>query len=162
VLALYDPGNPTSASAAEVARVSAAQLRVALHERHVRSREEVLATLREVDRGEVDAILVLPDSLVVNAGDEIIATAERERLPTMFHEDSWVRRGGLAAYGASFADLGRQAATYVDRILKGTRAADLPVQQATTFELVVNLQAARALGLTLTPSLLAQVDEVIQ
>jgi putative ABC transport system substrate-binding protein len=162
VLTTYDPANPSSASAAEVARAAAGPLGVSLRERHVRSREEVSAALREVGRGEVDAILVLPDSLVVNAGDEIIAAAERERLPAMFHEDTWVRRGGLASYGASFADLGRQAAAYVDKILKGARPADLPVQQATTFELVINLQAAQALGLSIPQAVLARADEVIR
>ena len=162
VLTLYDPANPSSASAAEVGRTSAERLGVAIRERHVKSREEVSVALAEIDRGIVDAVLVLPDSLVVNAGEEIIEVADKHRLPVMFHEDTWVRRGGLASYGASFTDLGRQAATYVDKILHGARPSDLPVQQAVTFEFVVNLKTAQVLGLTIPPSVLLQATEVIQ
>jgi ABC-type uncharacterized transport system substrate-binding protein len=162
VLTLYDPANPSSAAAADVARVAAETRGLTLRERHVKSREEVSAALREAGRGGVEAILMLPDSLVVNAGDEIIEVAATERLPVMFHEDTWVRRGGLASYGASFTDLGRQAASYVDKILKGATPSELPVQQATTFELVINRRTAHALGLTIPQTVLLQTAEVLE
>ena len=162
VVTFYDPENPSSAAAAEVARTSARKLGLELQERHVHTREAVSAAVREVGRGSADAIVMLPDSLVVNAGDEIIEMAAAARLPVMFHEDTWVRRGGLASYGPSFTDLARQAATYVDKILKGALPTDLPVQQAVTFDLVVNLKTAQALGLTVPPPVLAQASEVIQ
>jgi putative tryptophan/tyrosine transport system substrate-binding protein len=162
VLTLYDPANPSSTAAADVARAAAEKRGLTLRERHVRSREEVSAALREAGRGGVEAILLLPDSLVVNAGDEIIEVAATERLPVMFHEDTWVRRGGLASYGASFADLGRQAASYVDKILKGATPSELPVQQATTFELVINRRTAHALGLTIPQTVLLQTAEVLE
>jgi putative tryptophan/tyrosine transport system substrate-binding protein len=145
-----------------VGRAAAEQLGVALRERQVKTREEVSAALREAGRGGVDAILMLPDSLVVNAGDEVIEVAATERLPVMFHEDTWVRRGGLASYGASFTELGRQAATYVDKILKGATPSELPVQQATTFDLVVNRRTAQALGLTIPQTVLLQAAEVLE
>ncbi|MGH7409273.1 MAG: ABC transporter substrate-binding protein [Candidatus Methylomirabilales bacterium] len=162
VLVIFDPKNPTSATAAAEARPSAEKLRVGLQERHVKNRDEVLAALREVDRNTVDAILMLPDSLVANAGEQIIETSRQKRVPVMFHEETWVDRGGLASYGASFVDLGRQAARYVDKILKGAKPGDLPVEQPTRFELVINLKTANALGLTIPQSLLIRADRVIQ
>jgi putative ABC transport system substrate-binding protein len=162
VLTIYDPANPSSAAAAEVARTSAEPLGVQLRERHIKSRDEVLTALGEIDRGRIDALLVLPDSLVVNAGEQILETSVKARLPVMFHEDTWVRRGGLASYGASFTELGRQAATYVDKILHGTNPSDLPMQQASTFDLVINLKTARSLGLVVPPSVLRQATEVIE
>jgi putative ABC transport system substrate-binding protein len=162
VLVVFDPENPTSGAAAAEARLSAEMLRVSIRQRHVKTRDEVLAALRELDRNTVDAILMLPDSLVVNAGDQIIAMSGQKRIPVMFHEETWVERGGLASYGASFVDLGRQAARYVDKILKGAKPADLPVEQPTKFELVINLKTAKALGLTIPQSVLIRADKVIQ
>jgi putative tryptophan/tyrosine transport system substrate-binding protein len=161
-LMIYDPGNPTSSSSADTAREAADRLGVSLRERHIKNRDDVLAALGEVRRDAVDALLLLPDSLVANAGQQIIEVAGKEQLPVMFHEDTWVERGGLASYGASFRDLGRQAATYVDKLLKGARPGDLPVQQPTRFELVINARAAQALGLTIPQSVLMQADRIIQ
>ena len=84
-------------------------------------------TIREVNRQIADTILMLPDSLVVIVGRQIIETARREQIPVMFHEGTWAERGDLASYGASFVDLGRQAARYMDKILKGAKHAVLPV-----------------------------------
>lgn len=162
VLVIFDPDNPTSEAAAVVARQSAQKLGVSLQERHVKSRDEVLAILSTMDRNTADAILMLPDSLVVNAGDQIIELSTQHRIPVMFHEDTWVRRGGLASYGASFVDLGRQSAVYVDKILKGAKPGELPVQQPLRFELVINLKTAKTLGLSISSSLLFQADEVIR
>ena len=133
-----------------------------LQERHIQNRDDVLAVLQDLSRTSTDAILVLPDSVVVNAGEQIIEKSRQIRIPVIFHDATWVRRGGLVSYGVSFVDLAKGAATYVDRVLKGAKPADLPVQQPTTFELVVNEQAAEAIGLTLPESLLLQATEVIR
>jgi len=110
-----------------------------------------------------DAVLLLTEDLgaavqVVLVGSFFVKT----RIPTMVGNSELVRAGGLLAYGPSVPDMFRRAATYVDKILKGARPADLPVEQPTTFEFVVNLKTAQALGLTIPPSVLLQATEVIQ
>ena len=94
--------------------------------------------------------------------ERIVLLAGQHRLPAVYPFRYFVASGGLMSYGTDTLDLYRQAATYVDRILKGARAGDLPVQQPTKFELVLNLKAARALGLTVSPTLLSRADEVIE
>lgn len=128
----------------------------------MKTREDVARILREITSDSVDAILILPDSLVVNMGEQIIEASGQKRIPVMFHERSWVERGGLASYGPDFTALARQAAGYVDKILRGARPGDLPVQQATRFELVINLKTAKGLGLVIPQSLLQRADEVIR
>src|SRR5262249_41953618 len=94
--------------------------------------------------------------------DQIIDLAGKNRLPAIYFTAEWVEAGGLLAYGASFTDLFRRAATYVVKILKGANPADLPVEQPTKFELVVNLKTAKALGLTIPQSLLLRAEQVIE
>ena len=92
----------------------------------------------------------------------IVALAEKHRLPSMFNARDFVELGGLMGYGASILDLNRRAATYVDKILNGAKPGDLPIEQPTKFELVINLKTAKALGLTIPQPLLQRADEVIQ
>jgi putative ABC transport system substrate-binding protein len=107
--------------------------------------------------------MVLPSGPVFVVNDQRIADfAAKHRLPLMFHSPESVRTGGLLAYGPDRADLFRRAATYVDKILKGAKPADLPVQQPTKFQLVINLKTAKALGLTVPQSILQRADEVIE
>jgi putative tryptophan/tyrosine transport system substrate-binding protein len=108
------------------------------------------------------AAFVLTSVAVFNDRAKIASAALRHRLPTIFALREHVEAGGLLAYGANIADMFRAAAAYVDRIYKGTKPADLPVEQPTKFELIINLKTAKALGLTIPPSLLAQADEVIE
>jgi putative ABC transport system substrate-binding protein len=162
VLVVFDPANPTSQAAIAAANASAKKLNVRLRERQIRNHDEVVKTIQEIDRQSIDAMLMIPDSLVVNAGKQIIEMAQRQKLPVMFHEDTWVNRGGFASYGPSFVDLGRRAATYVDRILKGAKPGDLPVEQPTRFDLVINVKTAEALGLTIPQELLLLADKVIR
>jgi len=110
----------------------------------------------------VDSVLVLTSVVTTTQREKIIDLAVKNRLPAIYFTAEWVQAGGLLAYGASFTDLFRRAATYVDRILKGAKPADLPVEQPTKFELVVNLKTAKALGLTIPASVLARAEEVLQ
>src|SRR5262245_2362215 len=109
-----------------------------------------------------DALLVLEDVLINMHRQQIVAFATQEHLPSVFAAREAVVAGGLMSYGPSIPDLYRRAATYVDKILKGTKPADLPVEQPIKFELVLNLKTAQALGLTIAPSVLLQADEVIK
>jgi len=110
----------------------------------------------------VGALVVTPSPFNVTHRDRIVSLAAKHRLPAMYGLTAFVDAGGLMAYGASLRDLFRRAATYVDKILKGAKPADLPVEQATKFELVINMKTARALGLVIPPSLLGRADRVIE
>jgi putative tryptophan/tyrosine transport system substrate-binding protein len=113
-------------------------------------------------REGAEALIVLRSPLIGLGRDRIAALAAQHRLPTMFPARVWVEAGGLMSYGADAADMYRRAATYVAKILKGAKPADLPVEQPTKFELVISLKTAKALGITMPPSLLLLADEVIQ
>jgi putative ABC transport system substrate-binding protein len=116
----------------------------------------------EMTRARADALTVLSSIMLFNERRRLVDLAVKNRLPAVYPYREAVDAGGLMAYGANVADLWRRAATYVDRILKGTKPGDLPVEQPTKFELVINLKTAKALGLTIPPSLLGRADEVIQ
>ena len=109
-----------------------------------------------------DALVILNDPLFFLHRERILATADRLRLPTMFQSKEYTAAGALLAYFPSYSDQGKRAARYVDLILRGTKAGDLPVEQPTKFELVINLKTAKALGLTIPPSILQRADQVIE
>jgi len=113
-------------------------------------------------RAGVRALLVASHDLFMHERNRLAALAERHRLPAIYEFREYVDAGGLMSYGMNGADIQRRAANYVDRILRGARPADLPIEQPTTFELVVNLKTAKVLGLTIPPSVLARADETIQ
>jgi putative ABC transport system substrate-binding protein len=121
--------------------------------------EAVMARLATEPRG---GVVVAPDAFFASHSTQIVALAERFRLPAVYPYRYYVAQGGLLCYGVNNVDLFRQAAPYVDRILRGAKAADLPIQQPTRFELVINAKTAKALSLTVPPSLLAAAAEVIQ
>jgi len=116
----------------------------------------------EMTRARVGALTVLPSPMLNNERRRLVDLAAKNRLPAVYPLREFVDVGGLMSYGPSLADLFRRAATYVDKILKGAKPADLPVEQPTKFELVINLKTAKALGLTVPQSLLLRADEVIQ
>jgi len=118
--------------------------------------------LAGVDGGHRDVLLLMTSPLFMEDRQRLAAVALDHRLPSMFAVRPWVDAGGLLSYGASLTGMNRLAADYIDRIAKGAKRADLPVQQPTRFELVVNLKTAAALGLTIPPSILARADEVIE
>jgi putative ABC transport system substrate-binding protein len=109
-----------------------------------------------------DALFMITDMLTRRRTQQVVDFAAQRQLPTLFEGRGPVAEGGLMSYGPSFPDLLRRAATYVDKILKGAKPADLPVEQPMKFELVINLKTAQALGLTISPALLFLADEVIQ
>ena len=108
------------------------------------------------------ALIALDDALIFGNRTRIIALAARHRLPAMYGYREFPDAGGLMAYGPNRYDMYRRAATYVDKILKGARPADLPVEQPTRFELVINLKTAKALGISIPPSILVRADQVIR
>jgi len=142
-------------------RDAARQLRITLVERPVRTQEEARAALAGLRKGEVDGILSLP-SVALNILGFVLETAAQRAIPTMFFDPFDVERGGLASYSANYYQVGRQAARLVDKIIKGAKPADVPVEQPTKFELVINLKTAKALGLTIPQSVLGRADRVIQ
>ena len=128
----------------------------------VREADDYEAAFAAAIRERAGAMIVFTCYFNVLNATRIAALAARHRLPTMYNERWWVDAGGLMSYGSRLSDMLRLVATYVDRILKGAKPADLPVEQPTKFELVINLKTAKALGLTIPPSLLARADQVIE
>jgi ABC-type uncharacterized transport system substrate-binding protein len=160
---LANPANPGTVHAVRAVQASAHALGVQPHVMEVRSSDEFESAFAAMTRADVGALLVLTDPQTFERHvSAIVALAQRSRLPTMYPWKSYVEAGGLMVYGASLPDIHRRAATYVDKILKGAKPADLPVEQPTTFELVINLKTAQVLGLTMPPSLLFQATDVIR
>ena len=141
---------------------AAGLLQIQLQHVRVQSPEEFDDAFSTMTRGRSDALLVSSTYLFFLHRTRLAELAVKSRLPGMFPVNEYAEAGGLMTYSQSFRDCHRRAATYVDKILKGTKPSDLPVQQPTKFELVVNLASAKALGITIPPSLLAQADEVIE
>jgi putative ABC transport system substrate-binding protein len=162
VAVLVNPSNSNTVLQWKEMEGAAQSLGMQLHALEVRSADELERAFATATREGVGALMVFRDFLTGTLRAQIIHLAATSRLPVMSEEREFVDAGGLLSYGPSLADLNRRAATYVDKILKGTTPADLPVEQPIKFELVVNLKTAEALGLTLSPGLLFQADEVIK
>jgi putative ABC transport system substrate-binding protein len=163
VVVFYDPRNPVASESAKLAREEAKRLRgVELVERHVASVEELQAGVRALRAGEVDALFQLPDAMVNVQAQLIIDTARGKRLPTMFVDQSFVIKGGLASYAVSRQEVGRLSAKYVQRILAGVKPKDLPVEGVDKIDLVINLKTAKEIGLTVPPNVLVRAQKVIR
>jgi putative ABC transport system substrate-binding protein len=159
---MYDPTNPMSPGYLREIEGAAPSFGMQVSEQAVHNTAEIERVL-DAHPTVLNGGLIALSSPVVDANrKQIIALAAKHRLPAIYHFRESVTEGGLASYGADQFDLFRRAATYVDRILKGDKPSDLPVQFATKFELVINLRTAKALGLTIPETLLATADEVIQ
>ena len=128
----------------------------------VKSLNDIEIGFRSAMKGQADAVLVLTSAFTDAYSREIARVAVKSRLPVMYARAEAVEGGGLVSYGVSIADLSRRAATYVDKILKGAKPADLPVEQPIKFELVINLKTANQIGLTIPPNVLARADKVIK
>ena len=144
------------------ANVAARALGVRLQDVEARGPEDFDRAFSDMTKARAGALTVLPGTMFVNERKRLVELAAKHRLPAVYQLREFVDAGGLMAYGPDLADVFRRAATYVDKILRGAKPADLPVEQPTKFELVINLKTAKALGLTIPPSLLARADEIIQ
>jgi putative ABC transport system substrate-binding protein len=140
----------------------ATALKLTLKAFEVREASQLDGVFTAIARTRVDGLAVVTDPLTLRHRTSIVTLAAKNRLPAVYGFGEFARVGGLMVYGANIPDLFHRAALYVDRILKGARPADLPVEEPTKFELLINLKTAKALGLTIPPSLLARADEVIQ
>jgi putative ABC transport system substrate-binding protein len=143
-------------------RATAEQLGVALELFEVHSSDEVENALLRLDQARPDAVLVSADTLLLTKRSEIAAALAKSKLPAIYAFREFAAAGGLIVHGANLGVLFERAAGYVDRILKGAKPADLPIQLATEFELIINLRAAAAIGLTIPPTFIARADEVIE
>jgi putative tryptophan/tyrosine transport system substrate-binding protein len=128
----------------------------------VSSRKEIDSVFRAASKGRADAVLVLINPFMISHRALVVDLALKSRLPTIYSSPDSVEDGGLMSYSPSSTDLFRRAATYVDKVLKGTKPADLPVEQPMKFEFVINLKAAKQIGLTIPPNLLVRADRVIK
>jgi ABC-type uncharacterized transport system substrate-binding protein len=159
---LWNAANPANGLAWRETEGAGRALGVVLQSQEVRSPEDFEGAFVMIAQQHPDILVVLQDALTLEHRKEIIGFALREKLPSMFVGKIWVEEGGLMSYGDRLPERYRRAADLVDRILKGAKPADLPVEQPTTFELVVNLKTAKAIGLTLQPTFLARADQVIE
>jgi putative ABC transport system substrate-binding protein len=162
VAVLWNAANPANAAVWQETQAAVRALGLLLHSQEVRGAQDLAGAFARTAQARPEALLVLGDSLIAMYEQDIAEFATQQHLPSMFSRRESVRAGGLMYYGSSPPDRFRRAAYYVDRILKGAKPADLPVEQPTKFELVINLKTAKALGLTIPPHILFQADEVIR
>jgi putative ABC transport system substrate-binding protein len=162
VAIIWNPANPVNAREFKEAQTAASALTVTLLPVELRSPDELDVALNAATRDRADAVWVLSSPATFLNRPRIVGYMTQHRLPTMCALREYALSGGLLSYGPSYADHFRRAASLVDRIVKGTKPADLPVEQPTKFELVINLKTAKALSLTIPPSLLQRADQVIE
>ena len=165
VAVLWDPhayGDRTMAGMVKEAELAAQTLGMQLQFVPITSPDEIIGAFSTINRERADALCIFPSPRLFAEWGRIASMAADKRLPTIFAAREGVELGGLMSYGANLPDLSRQTALYVDKILKGAKPAELPVQRPTKFELVINLKAAKALGLTITPDFLLIADEMIE
>ncbi len=162
VAVLWNPQGTTSPLSWKEIQLPARELGVQLHSLEVRSPNDFDKAFEDAARARAGALAIMPDPLFAGNLKRIADLAAKSRLPSIFHLTEFVDSGGLVAYGVDRSDQFRRAAIYVDKILKGAKPADLPVEQPTKFELVINLKAAKRIGLTIPPNVLVRADKVIK
>jgi putative tryptophan/tyrosine transport system substrate-binding protein len=162
VAVFRDPTNTGSLFALKETEAAANHMGIRTQVLEVQNGDEFEGAVKTAIREGAHALILLPDNLFIRQPSRMIDLVTKNRLPTMFGDHESVEAGGLMYYGANLADLYRRAATYVDKILKGAKPADLPVEQPTKFEFVINLKAAKQIGLTIPPNVLARADRVIK
>ena len=162
VAVLWNAANPYSGLLFKETQDAGKSLGIQIQSLEVRRPNDFDRAFEAVIPEQTNALVTVEDPLTIDNRKQIAEFAIKTRLPTMNGFDDFVRAGGLMSYGAQIADLLRRSAVYVDKILKGERAGDLPVEQPTKFELIINLKTAKALGLDMPHSLLARADEVIE
>jgi len=160
--ALWNPGNSAIVFSWKETQGAARVLGLILQSHEVQGPKDFGAAFAAITEERPNALLVLQDAVTMQQRREIIDFAIKERLPSMFQEKGWAEAGGLMSYGENLASMYRRAAYFVDRIFKGAKPADLPVEQATKFDMVLNLRTAKAIGLTIPDSVLALANEVIE
>jgi putative ABC transport system substrate-binding protein len=154
--------NPSNARQLREIELAAGAFKVKLQYLAVLNPQDIETAFRAAGKGHAEAVLVLPGSIFNSHRTQIAKLAVKSRLPAIYSHSGYVVDGGLMTYAASQRDLDRRAATYVDKILKGAKPADLPVEQPTKFEFIINLKAAKQIGLTIPPNVLARADKVIK
>ena len=162
VVVLGNSNEPGNAQALRETELAAGAFRVQLQYLDVRAPKDIETAFREASKVPVDAVLVLVSPVVISQRTQIAELAVKSRLPAVYPWPEFVEDGGLMTYGPSITDLFRRAATYVDKILKGAKPGDLPVEQPKKFEFIINLKAAKQIGLTIPPNVLVRADKVIK
>jgi len=137
-------------------------LKVQLQYLDVLDPKDIETAFREASKGRAEAVLMLVSPVLNTQRTQIVDLAIKNRVPAVYGQQEYVEAGGLMTYGVSLTDLFRRAATYVDKILKGAKPADLPIEQPTKFEFIINLKAAKQIGLTIPPNVLVRADKVIK
>ncbi len=162
VAVLSNPANPNQPLAISGISSAAKSLGVELQLLEARDGNQFGGAFEAMAKEHASALLVVADTIYINNRKRLVDLAAASRLPVAYGYKEHVEAGGLISYGPSLSDLWRRAAIFVDKILRGAKPADLPVEQPTKFELVINLKSAKALGLTIPPTMLARADEVIE
>jgi putative ABC transport system substrate-binding protein len=159
---LWNPAERVATPVFKETSAAAQAFSLELHSFEVQTLQDIERALAEIPKLRSSALLVLLSPLVTLHSKRIVELALKQRLPGMYPTRQFAEEGGLVAYGPLIGDLYRRAAAYVDKILKGTKPADLPVEQPTKFELVINVKTAKQIGLTIPPNVLARADKVIK
>jgi len=162
VAGLWNPEGRVATFSWEEMQHPARELKLQLHSLEIRNPDDIEKAFEEATRAHIDALMIMPDPVTRTNLNRIAGLAIKNRLPSVFHIKEFTDAGGLIAYGPDRSDLFRRSATYVDKILKGAKPGDIPIEQPRKFELVINLKTAKQIGVTIPPSVLFRADKVIR